>query len=260
MKDELVFAISKLFELTSWVFDALIVWTAPGLLFVSALSFIVPELKTISFDGSMNIILYGILWPTVIGLFLNSFALLIFDYIAKKTDFIKKVENEIQEQFVNARLAITENILSFFNEEEKKTLQILSPEEKDAFFASLWQKLRQVTTEDVKRRMNLGFTLTPYVSLFHPNIKKEMKQAISPHLNMHVFSLGIFGMSTLFFLCSIIISLWSQTWVNLLIYSLPAFFVTLLFANMALRFAYMYYAAVYSLYLGIADVSRKNAT
>jgi len=260
MKNEFILALSNLVELFSWLIEVLIVWTSPGLLFGSVLYIIRPELKNyIQFDNSLGMFLYGILWPSLIGICLNSIGLLIFEFIARRIKFFEKIERQIEEQFANAELASMDYSLSaFLNEEQRKILNSLTEEQQAAFFKSYWDNIRTITIENVRKRLTIGFALIPYVSLFEPNVKKEMRYSLSPHLNLHVFCLGVLGICTCLLPYSIATAILQQNWLNLLKYSLPILFFALLFLQMAFRFASIYWSTTYTLCLSISDIFKQK--
>ena len=74
MRDQIVSTANHIVNAFSWLIEIFIGWTSPGLLFLSALFFAFPAFKeytgsTFDFWG-LGVIVYGILWPTVVGIFL----------------------------------------------------------------------------------------------------------------------------------------------------------------------------------------------
>ncbi len=248
--------------LFSWLVEAFIAWTSPGLLFMSAVFIFAPWLKPFlssPFEfGKLNILVYGILWPTVIGIGLNSVGLLIFNFLATKMNFVKRVEQSLTEQLAQAEMAAMDHSFSWLNHEQLKLFNNMSSEDKSKFFASYTASQKDMIVTDITKRLNTGLSLAPHISFLSPDIKKEIRYTTSAPSSLHVFSLGILGMAVCALIYNIAFSLINKSYINLLYQSLPLVVALCFLIKMVFQFAAAYYSSLYNVFVGIGGILRKN--
>lgn len=260
MKSEISLALAQVANLFSWVIEVFIAWTAPGLLFMSILPFLIPEIKIyvaiFPNFGNLNLFVYAILWPTFFGICLNSIGIIVFDFIAKKINFANKIEATLTQQLVNAEIAALDNAFSFLTPEQIAHLNSMRPEDKKQYLDTYWQNLKSIISNDIKKRLNAGISLSPHISSLLPDLKKEIRATASAPLSLHVFSLGILGILLCVFLYIIMVSLFCHDWLGLFYKSIAILPLLMVFLYMVFRFAAVYLSTLYSVFVGIGGASR----
>lgn len=254
MKEEIAKALAQLVTIFSWIIEAIVAFTLPGIFSISLATWAYPNLYMptgyFSQVTKLGLFVYAFLWPTILGMVLNELGKHLFAIIGGKLNIAEKAKDSFISQFVDAEVALVEH---HYSQNELAHIHALSEKEKSSYFREIVDQQYKTAKESISKRLGKGLMILPKVIIGDSKMRQELGFAIGPSHTLFSFSIGVFaGLMCLAFF-SIYANIYTRNYIKLLTTSLPIVALATGAFSMSAANAFDWYANRAAVFLGLSD-------
>ena len=213
----------------------------------------------IAFKFTSLQILFCIIWPSILGIFLHSIGQYIFSFIASKLNLIERIKNEFIDQHANA---VKDSNLSRYvdslSEEGAQHLNDMKEEDKNKFFEKVIQVACDSAARSIRQRLNTGIALAPLAQFSLSSQLREMRAYVLGPTALFELSLSLIGCALIVIPMSLFFVL-DKNWIFILWWLIISLIGLFLLWRICLIFYYSYLQQNYSIFIGIGQLSATSS-